>query len=137
MLVSVVLARNYQFPGCFSHVFPETVSARAGFNIRKFVQAAGLDHEELCTRLSGHACLRCPCQERVWMEAMALCNLPCYVYLLFAQPPPYQFPGCFSHVFPETVSARAGFTRLSGHACLRCPCQERVWMEAMALCNLP
>ncbi|OQE13289.1 hypothetical protein PENFLA_c051G02403 [Penicillium flavigenum] len=32
-----------------------------------------------------------------------------YVYLLFAQPPTYQFPECFSHVFPETVSARAGF----------------------------
>ncbi|KAJ5676365.1 hypothetical protein N7536_012537 [Penicillium majusculum] len=32
-----------------------------------------------------------------------------YVYLLFAQPPAYQFPYCFSHVFPETVSARAGF----------------------------
>ncbi|KAJ5521090.1 hypothetical protein N7463_001543 [Penicillium fimorum] len=33
----------YQFPDCFSHVFPETVSARAGFDIREFVQAAGLD----------------------------------------------------------------------------------------------
>jgi phosphatidylethanolamine-binding protein (PEBP) family uncharacterized protein len=33
----------YQFPSCFSHVFPETVSARAGFDIREFVQAAGLD----------------------------------------------------------------------------------------------
>ncbi|CAI7636595.1 unnamed protein product [Penicillium glandicola] len=32
-----------------------------------------------------------------------------YVYLLFAQPPTYQFPQCFSHVFPETVSARSGF----------------------------
>ncbi|OQE06387.1 hypothetical protein PENVUL_c018G01925 [Penicillium vulpinum] len=32
-----------------------------------------------------------------------------YVYLLFAQPPGYKFPECFSHVFPETVSARAGF----------------------------
>ncbi|KGO76012.1 Major facilitator superfamily domain, general substrate transporter [Penicillium italicum] len=32
-----------------------------------------------------------------------------YVYLLFEQPPAYQFPPCFSHVFPETVSARAGF----------------------------
>ncbi|KAJ5394861.1 uncharacterized protein N7487_009164 [Penicillium crustosum] len=32
-----------------------------------------------------------------------------YVYLLFAQPPAYRFPDCFSHVFPETVSARAGF----------------------------
>jgi hypothetical protein len=32
-----------------------------------------------------------------------------YVYLLFAQPPAYEFPECFSHVFPETVSARAGF----------------------------
>ncbi|KAJ5966709.1 hypothetical protein N7501_002957 [Penicillium viridicatum] len=32
-----------------------------------------------------------------------------YVYLLFAQPPAYHFPECFSHVFPETVSARAGF----------------------------
>ncbi|KAJ5371610.1 hypothetical protein N7517_003616 [Penicillium concentricum] len=32
-----------------------------------------------------------------------------YVYLLFVQPPAYQFPECFSHVFPETVSARAGF----------------------------
>ena len=32
-----------------------------------------------------------------------------YVYLLFAQPPAYQFPECFAHVFPETVSARAGF----------------------------
>ncbi|KAJ5190012.1 Major facilitator superfamily domain general substrate transporter [Penicillium cf. griseofulvum] len=32
-----------------------------------------------------------------------------YVYLLFAQPAAYRFPECFSHVFPETVSARAGF----------------------------
>ncbi|KAJ5153630.1 uncharacterized protein N7500_009069 [Penicillium coprophilum] len=32
-----------------------------------------------------------------------------YVYLLFEQPEAYQFPECFSHVFPETVSARAGF----------------------------
>ncbi|KAJ5817397.1 hypothetical protein N7447_009630 [Penicillium robsamsonii] len=32
-----------------------------------------------------------------------------YVYLLFAQPPAYRFPDCFSHVFPETVRARAGF----------------------------
>ncbi|KXG51977.1 Major facilitator superfamily domain, general substrate transporter [Penicillium griseofulvum] len=33
----------YQFPECFSHVLPETVNARAGFDIKEFVQAAGLD----------------------------------------------------------------------------------------------
>ncbi|KAJ5353397.1 hypothetical protein N7452_002371 [Penicillium brevicompactum] len=34
---------EYRFPNCFAHVFPETVDARAGFDIRKFMQAAGLD----------------------------------------------------------------------------------------------
>lgn len=32
-----------------------------------------------------------------------------YVYLLFAQPPAYKFPECFSHIPPETMEARAGF----------------------------
>lgn len=35
--------RDYHFPDCFAHVFPKTVDARAGFDIRDFVQAAGLD----------------------------------------------------------------------------------------------
>ena len=34
---------EYQFPECFAHVFPETVSARSGFDIRKFIQVTGLD----------------------------------------------------------------------------------------------
>jgi hypothetical protein len=34
---------QYEFPECFAHVFPETVSARSGFDIRKFVQVTGLD----------------------------------------------------------------------------------------------
>ncbi|CAG7927770.1 unnamed protein product [Penicillium olsonii] len=34
---------EYLFPDCFSHVFPETPSARSGFDIRRFAQAAGLD----------------------------------------------------------------------------------------------
>lgn len=32
-----------------------------------------------------------------------------YVFLLFKQPPQYKFPDCFTHVFPESVSARSGF----------------------------
>ncbi|KAJ5698837.1 hypothetical protein N7462_000842 [Penicillium macrosclerotiorum] len=32
-----------------------------------------------------------------------------YVYLLFEQPTFYQFPQCFTHIFPATMEARAGF----------------------------
>ncbi|KAJ5404539.1 hypothetical protein N7509_004410 [Penicillium cosmopolitanum] len=32
-----------------------------------------------------------------------------YVFLLFAQPPDYRFPKCFSHIPPKTPDARAGF----------------------------
>ncbi|KAF9893654.1 hypothetical protein FE257_010966 [Aspergillus nanangensis] len=32
-----------------------------------------------------------------------------YVYLLFDQPADYKFPVCFSHIFPPTAEARAGF----------------------------
>ncbi|PYH93969.1 PEBP-like protein, partial [Aspergillus ellipticus CBS 707.79] len=32
-----------------------------------------------------------------------------YVYLLFDQPRTYTFPACFSHIFPPTPAARAGF----------------------------
>jgi hypothetical protein len=34
---------QFQFPECFAHVFPETVSARSGFDIKKFIQVAELD----------------------------------------------------------------------------------------------
>ncbi|KAB8269257.1 citrate synthase-like protein [Aspergillus minisclerotigenes] len=32
-----------------------------------------------------------------------------YVYLLFTQKGDYQFPQCYSHIFPQTATARAGF----------------------------
>jgi hypothetical protein len=32
-----------------------------------------------------------------------------YVFLLFAQPPNYEFPKCFSHIPPKTPEARTGF----------------------------
>ncbi|KAE8333288.1 phosphatidylethanolamine-binding protein [Aspergillus sergii] len=32
-----------------------------------------------------------------------------YVYLLFNQKGDYQFPQCYSHIFPQTAKARAGF----------------------------
>ncbi|PIG90104.1 MFS efflux transporter [Aspergillus arachidicola] len=32
-----------------------------------------------------------------------------YVYLLFTQMEDYQFPECYSHIFPQTPKARAGF----------------------------
>ncbi|KAB8219807.1 citrate synthase-like protein [Aspergillus novoparasiticus] len=32
-----------------------------------------------------------------------------YVYLLFTQKGDYQFPQCYSHIFPQTARARAGF----------------------------
>ncbi|KJK65957.1 EcCSAthCS-perlike [Aspergillus parasiticus SU-1] len=32
-----------------------------------------------------------------------------YVYLLFTQMGDYQFPQCYSHIFPQTAKARAGF----------------------------
>lgn len=32
-----------------------------------------------------------------------------YVYLLFRQPPTYQFPDCFAHIPPKNMDARAGF----------------------------
>lgn len=34
---------EYLFPDCFAHVFPETVGARSGFDVAKFIQVAGLD----------------------------------------------------------------------------------------------
>ncbi|KAJ5625340.1 hypothetical protein N7510_001649 [Penicillium lagena] len=34
---------NYCFPACFSHIPPENMAARAGFDVRQFMQAAGLD----------------------------------------------------------------------------------------------
>ncbi|EAW14391.1 YbhB/YbcL family Raf kinase inhibitor-like protein [Aspergillus clavatus NRRL 1] len=33
---------EYVFPECFGHIFPQTMEARAGFDIRQFVHAAGL-----------------------------------------------------------------------------------------------
>lgn len=34
---------SYRFPICFSHVPPKTSDARAGFDMREFMQAAGLE----------------------------------------------------------------------------------------------
>jgi hypothetical protein len=34
--------RGYKFPDCFGHIFPKTVEARAGFDIRQFTDVAGL-----------------------------------------------------------------------------------------------
>ncbi|KAL4892505.1 citrate synthase [Aspergillus ambiguus] len=34
---------DYMFPECFSHIFPPTSAARAGFDIHQFVQASRLD----------------------------------------------------------------------------------------------
>ncbi|CAL5867125.1 uncharacterized protein PFLUO_LOCUS1337 [Penicillium psychrofluorescens] len=34
---------KYRFPACFSHIPPENMAARAGFDVRQFMQAAGLD----------------------------------------------------------------------------------------------
>ncbi|KAL4874007.1 phosphatidylethanolamine-binding protein [Aspergillus spectabilis] len=33
---------EYEFPGCFGHIFPKTFDARAGFDLRQFVAIAGL-----------------------------------------------------------------------------------------------
>ncbi|GKZ28276.1 hypothetical protein AbraIFM66950_000088 [Aspergillus brasiliensis] len=33
---------DYIFPDCFGHIFPRTVEARAGFDVRLFAEAAGL-----------------------------------------------------------------------------------------------
>ncbi|KAL2868055.1 putative citrate synthase [Aspergillus lucknowensis] len=33
---------GYEFPGCFGHIFPATVKARAGFDTRQFIEVAGL-----------------------------------------------------------------------------------------------
>ncbi|KAJ5577433.1 uncharacterized protein N7459_006397 [Penicillium hispanicum] len=38
-----VQPEGYQFPKCFSHIPPKTVEARGGFDIRQFMDAAGLD----------------------------------------------------------------------------------------------
>lgn len=35
---------EYTFPWCFRHIFPKTMEARAGFNLRQFVEASGLKH---------------------------------------------------------------------------------------------
>ncbi|KAE8167977.1 phosphatidylethanolamine-binding protein [Aspergillus tamarii] len=35
--------KDYQFPKCYSHIFPQTAEARAGFNIQQFVDIAKLD----------------------------------------------------------------------------------------------
>lgn len=34
---------SYRFPDCFAHVPPKTLDARAGFDMREFMRAAGLD----------------------------------------------------------------------------------------------
>ncbi|KAJ5818945.1 hypothetical protein N7474_004536 [Penicillium riverlandense] len=34
---------KYRFPACFSHIPPKIMAARAGFDVRRFMQAAGLD----------------------------------------------------------------------------------------------
>lgn len=34
---------GYQFPQCFSHLPPRTMDARAGFDMREFMHAAGLE----------------------------------------------------------------------------------------------
>ncbi|KAE8354200.1 citrate synthase [Aspergillus coremiiformis] len=34
---------EYQFPNCYSHIFPPTAEARGGFNIHQFVDVAQLD----------------------------------------------------------------------------------------------
>lgn len=34
---------SYRFPECFSHIPPKTVDARAGFDMRQFMQVAALD----------------------------------------------------------------------------------------------
>lgn len=34
---------QYKFPDCFAHIFPESVSARSGFDIKTFIQVAKLD----------------------------------------------------------------------------------------------
>lgn len=34
---------TYRFPECFSHVPPKTLEARAGFDMREFMRAAGLE----------------------------------------------------------------------------------------------
>ncbi|GAB1214294.1 hypothetical protein ATERTT37_003456 [Aspergillus terreus] len=34
---------DYEFPSCFSHIFPPTADARAGFDVRQFMQAAKLE----------------------------------------------------------------------------------------------
>ncbi|GES65011.1 citrate synthase [Aspergillus terreus] len=34
---------DYKFPSCFSHIFPPTADARAGFDVRQFMRAAKLD----------------------------------------------------------------------------------------------
>ena len=33
----------YTFPQCFAHIFPPTLQARVGFDVRQFVDVAGLD----------------------------------------------------------------------------------------------
>ncbi|KAL4900771.1 phosphatidylethanolamine-binding protein [Aspergillus multicolor] len=33
---------QYMFPGCFGHIFPKTMEARAGFDLRQFVEVTGL-----------------------------------------------------------------------------------------------
>jgi hypothetical protein len=33
---------GYKFPECFAHVVPETVDARAGFDVTQFMSVAGL-----------------------------------------------------------------------------------------------
>ena len=35
--------RKYRFPECFSHIFPEKVDARAGFDVVQFANVAGLE----------------------------------------------------------------------------------------------
>ncbi|KAL4958351.1 phosphatidylethanolamine-binding protein [Aspergillus filifer] len=35
---------GYTFPECFQHIFPKTMEARAGFDLRQFVAVTGLRH---------------------------------------------------------------------------------------------
>lgn len=47
-------SQTYEFPQCFEYIPPQTMEARAGFDIRQFMLAAGLDQPIAINYFFGH-----------------------------------------------------------------------------------